>query len=63
LAVGTAVSQGQYIGAVGNSGSPLSLEGPDGDAHLHLEIWAGDYFLGQFLRPIEIMEWLEEIFP
>jgi len=51
------------LGTVGNSGSPLSLEGPDGDAHLHLEIWLGGRFLGQYLRPVEIMEWLEEIFP
>ena len=63
LGVGAVVSQGQFLGTVGNSGSPLSLEGPDGDAHLHLEIWLGDRFLGQFLRPVEIIEWLEEIFP
>jgi hypothetical protein len=63
LRVGTVVSQGQFLGTVGNSGSPLSLDGPDGDAHLHLEIWLGDRYLGQYLRPVEIMEWLEEIFP
>jgi len=57
----TLVTQGQVIGEVGNSGSPSSLESERADAHLHFEIWAGDNYLGQFLRPIEVREWVERI--
>lgn len=59
--VGTAVARGQVIGAVGNSGSPASLDGPTSDAHLHFELWSGDHYVGQFLRPIEAREWIEQI--
>ncbi len=55
---GAAVKQGQVIGAVGNSGSPLSLESETADAHLHFEIRLGDYYVGQFVRPIEAREWI-----
>jgi murein DD-endopeptidase MepM/ murein hydrolase activator NlpD len=58
---GSAVQAGQTIGAVGNTGSPASLEGPDTDAHLHFELWLNDHYLGQFLRPVEIREWLKII--
>jgi len=56
---GAAVVQGQVVGAVGNSGSPLSLESETADAHLHFELRLGDYYVGQFLRPIEAREWIE----
>lgn len=59
---GTAVSQGQLLGAVGNSGSPLSLESPEADAHLHFELWLGEHHLGQFLRPIETRELIDQLF-
>ena len=58
---GTRVLQGQIIGEVGNSGSPSSLESDKADAHLHFELWMGDNYLGQYLRPIEIREWVERI--
>jgi hypothetical protein len=28
------------------------------DGDLHFELWLGDHYLGQFLRPIELREWL-----
>jgi murein DD-endopeptidase MepM/ murein hydrolase activator NlpD len=58
---GAAVSQGQVIATVGNSGTPDSLRSTTSDVHLHLELWVGDHFVGQFLRPIEAREWLEKI--
>jgi murein DD-endopeptidase MepM/ murein hydrolase activator NlpD len=58
---GVEVAAGQVIAAVGNSGTPGSLQSATYDAHLHLEIWVGDHFVGQFLRPIEAREWLEKI--
>lgn len=61
IAVGERVLQGQPIGLVGNSGSPAALESDTEDAHLHFELWRGDYYIGQFLRPIETREWIETI--
>lgn len=61
IAQGVEVSRGQIIGEVGNSGSPASLESEKSDAHLHFEMWLGDTFLGQFMRPIETREWIERI--
>lgn len=58
ISEGTTVEAGQIIGAVGNTGSPVSLESPNTDAHLHFELWLNDHYLGQFLRPIETREWL-----
>ena len=58
---GAAVSRGQIIAHVGNSGTPASLNSETVDVHLHLELWVGDHFVGQFLRPIEAREWLERI--
>jgi murein DD-endopeptidase MepM/ murein hydrolase activator NlpD len=60
---GVQVLRGQIIGEVGNSGSPASLESEKADAHLHFEMWLGDAYLGQFLRPIEARQWVERIFP
>jgi murein DD-endopeptidase MepM/ murein hydrolase activator NlpD len=60
--VGTAVTQGQLIGTVGNSGSPSSLESVDADVHLHFELWYDDAYLGQYLRPIEAREWILRLF-
>lgn len=59
---GTLVKRGQVIGEVGNSGSPSSLESESADAHLHFELWIGEHYLGQFLRPVEVREWVEKIF-
>jgi murein DD-endopeptidase MepM/ murein hydrolase activator NlpD len=58
---GAAVKQGQIIATVGNSGTPGSVSSETYDVHLHLELWLGDHFIGQFLRPIEAREWLERI--
>ena len=58
---GTTVSRGQVIATVGNSGTPGSLNSQSYDVHLHLELWVGEHFVGQFLRPIEAREWLERI--
>ena len=61
IEVGTSVKRGQVIGTVGNSGTPESLNGPYGEVHLHLELWLGDHYIGQFVRPIETREWMEKI--
>ena len=62
IVVGTAVTRGQKIGEVGNSGSPASLESETSDAHLHFELWLDENaYLGQFLRPIETRMWIERI--
>jgi murein DD-endopeptidase MepM/ murein hydrolase activator NlpD len=58
---GVAVTKGQVIARVGNSGTPSSVRSQTAEVHLHLELWAGDHFVGQFLRPIEAREWLERI--
>ncbi len=58
---GGQVTRGQVIATVGNSGTPSSLSSQSYDVHLHLELWVGDHFVGQFLRPIEAREWLERI--
>lgn len=58
---GVEVTRGQVIATVGNSGTPGSLNSRTYDVHLHLELWVGDHFVGQFLRPIEAREWLERI--
>ncbi|NCF64766.1 MAG: peptidoglycan DD-metalloendopeptidase family protein [Chloroflexi bacterium] len=63
IAEGVKISRGQIIGEVGNSGSPASLESEKADAHLHFEMWLGDAYLGQFMRPIETRQWVERIFP
>ena len=58
---GTQVQRGQIIAQVGNSGSPGSLISGTEDAHLHFELWLNEHYLGQFLRPIEVREWLERL--
>ena len=61
IAEGTRVSQGQLIATVGNSGTPGSVSSQTYDVHLHLELWLGDHYIGQFLRPIEAREWLDRL--
>jgi murein DD-endopeptidase MepM/ murein hydrolase activator NlpD len=58
---GAHVSQGQVIATVGNSGTPGSINSRTYDVHLHLELWLGDHYVGQFLRPIEARELLESV--
>ena len=62
IQVGSSITQGQKLGEVGNSGSPSSLKNRFADAHLHFELWVGDFYLGQFLRPIETRDWIEQLF-
>ena len=62
LEVGQEVKQGTTIGYAGNSGTPQAQVGPDVGIHLHLEVRLGDGYLGQYLRPSEVKEWLAQIF-
>ena len=62
LEVGQPVEQGQIIGYVGNSGTLASYYGQGLEMHLHLEIRIGDAYLGQYLRPIEVKRWLNQVF-
>jgi murein DD-endopeptidase MepM/ murein hydrolase activator NlpD len=59
---GTAVTAGQQIGLIGNTGSPASVRSDSEDGHLHFELWLADAYLGQFLRPIETRELVEQFF-
>jgi murein DD-endopeptidase MepM/ murein hydrolase activator NlpD len=61
IEAGAAVTRGQVIATVGNSGTPDGLAGPNVGLHLHLELWLGDHYVGQFMRPLETREWLERI--
>jgi murein DD-endopeptidase MepM/ murein hydrolase activator NlpD len=62
LEVGQKVKQGTIIGYAGNSGTPQAQVGPEVGVHLHLEVRFGDGYLGQYLRPSEVKEWLPRIF-
>ncbi|MBX3060152.1 MAG: M23 family metallopeptidase, partial [Anaerolineae bacterium] len=62
VVVGTAVTAGQRIGLVGNTGSPLSVSSATEDAHLHFELWLNGHYLGQFLRPVEVRELVAALF-
>ncbi|MFQ6001737.1 MAG: M23 family metallopeptidase [Anaerolineae bacterium] len=62
LEVGQKVEQGTIIGYAGNSGTPQAQVGPEVGVHLHLEVRLGDGYLGQYLRPSEVKEWLAQIF-
>ncbi|MCA9935982.1 MAG: M23 family metallopeptidase [Ardenticatenaceae bacterium] len=61
VVTGTAVIQGQLLGTVGNSGTPSSLLTGKPDTHIHFDLWLGDHYIGQYLRPVETREWLEQI--
>lgn len=58
---GSHVERGQLLGTVGNTGSPAAQFSPTDDAHLHFELWIGDYYLGEFLRPVEVREWFARL--
>jgi len=60
--VGVAVSLGEPIAYVGESGTPESVTEPGTQFHLHLEIRAGESFLGEGLPPDETRELYEEAF-
>ena len=56
LQEGDLVEPGDFIGAVGNSGTSEGAEGSAANHHLHFEIWIGDSYLGEGLSPQEIRE-------
>ena len=62
ITLGQRVEAGQTIGAIGNSGSPASVQSETEDAHLHFELWRDDVYLGQYLRPVEARELLQHLF-
>ena len=62
LGVGQEVKQGTTVGYAGNSGTPQAQVGPEVGVHLHLEVRLGDGYLGQYLRPSEVKEWLPQVF-
>jgi murein DD-endopeptidase MepM/ murein hydrolase activator NlpD len=59
--VGQDVTQGQVIGTVGNSGTPESLHNPNGEVHLHFEIWLDGRYVGQYLSTVEIRRLLSKV--
>ena len=61
LELGDFVQKGQFIGEIGNSGSPAHQSvDPNADAHLHIEIWMDEMYLGQYLRPVESWELIKQ---
>jgi murein DD-endopeptidase MepM/ murein hydrolase activator NlpD len=54
IAVGTQVARGQFIAAVGESGTPESVVRPGSEYHLHFEIRIGGAFLGKALPPAQV---------
>jgi murein DD-endopeptidase MepM/ murein hydrolase activator NlpD len=62
LTEGDQVEQGQVVGYVGNSGTPASYYGQGLEMHLHLEIRIGEGYLGQYLRSLEVKQWLDRAF-
>jgi murein DD-endopeptidase MepM/ murein hydrolase activator NlpD/predicted deacylase len=61
LKVGDRVVGGQVIGTVGNSGTPQSLHDPNGEVHLHFEIWLDGRYVGQYLSTVEIPRLLSRV--
>jgi murein DD-endopeptidase MepM/ murein hydrolase activator NlpD len=62
IELGTVVLRGTLLGYAGNSGTPEAKYGVDSGVHLHLEIRVGDGYLGEHLRPVEVVRWLEWLF-
>ena len=56
VAEGAAVTRGQIIAYVGNSGTPSSVSSKTAEVHLHLELWVGENYVGQFLRPAPLAD-------
>jgi murein DD-endopeptidase MepM/ murein hydrolase activator NlpD len=59
---GSAVSQGELIAFVGDSGTPESVTDPGSEVHLHFEIRVGDSYLGADLDPQEVRQLFEDAF-
>ncbi len=61
--VGSAVSQGQTIGATGNSGTLEAVLLTEDDPHPHVEIWQGDStYLGAGLEPEQLYQLAGQVF-
>ena len=54
LRVGMQVRAGQVLGAVGESGTPESIEAPGTELHLHAEVRIESSFLGAGLAPGQV---------
>jgi len=52
--VGAQVPAGQFIGLVGESGTPSSVTNPGHEFHLHFELRVADSFLGKALPPASV---------
>ncbi len=61
LQEGSLVEAGEFIGTIGNSGTSDGARGNTLNAHLHFEIWLGDYFLGQGLTPSKMRKLWQEV--
>ena len=59
---GNAVSAGELIGFVGDSGTPEAVTAPGIENHLHLEIRVGDSYLGEGLPEDQIRYLYEQVF-
>ncbi len=62
VVVGSAVKQGQVVGATGNSGTLEAAQNTEDDPHPHVEIWKGDLYLGKGLEPAAIYTLAEQVF-
>ena len=62
IEVGLSVRQGELIAYVGNSGTPESLDDPNAEMHLHMELRVGDGYLGKGLSASEVRALYEKAF-
>jgi hypothetical protein len=60
---GVEVKRGEIIGTVGVSGTGLEANEVYVVAHAHVEIWIGDYYLGEGLTLRETMWLWQQVFP
>jgi len=51
VAPGLRVQQGQFLGGIGESGTPESVTAPGTQLHLHWQVRIGDSYLGAGLEP------------
>jgi murein DD-endopeptidase MepM/ murein hydrolase activator NlpD len=62
VTVGAQVNAGDLIAAVGESGTPESINNPGSQYHLHFEVRVGESFLGAGLPPEEVRGLYTELF-
>jgi murein DD-endopeptidase MepM/ murein hydrolase activator NlpD len=62
IEVGVVVRAGQFLGYVGNSGTPEGITDPNAENHLHFEIRVGSGYLGQGLSAAEMRRLWERAF-